>query len=79
MSHTANLLRGIRLKVTPEPAHDDVSHVERPMPRHCGECLKSEYTERVSFAPRILDLLSLTRGTLDTSIYAARSRDSRAH
>lgn len=28
----------------------DVSHVERPMPRHHGECLKSEYAGRVSFS-----------------------------
>lgn len=67
-------MRDVRLKVTSEPAHDDVSHVERPMLRHCGECLKSEHTERVSFALYILGLLLLTRDTehccMDTSMNA---------
>lgn len=64
----AHVYRSVRLKVTSEPAHDDVSHVKRPMLRHRGECLKSEYTERVSMHSRFA-FVNSRRGTLlDTSM-----------
>lgn len=47
-THTHTCVRvshNVHLKVTAELMHDDVSHVERPLLRHRGECLKSEYTE----------------------------------
>lgn len=68
--------RRLPLKVTSEPAHDDVSHVERPMPRHRGECLKSEYTELESLslsAHSRFALVNSRRDTLlDTSMSAVR-------